>query len=407
METGMLEPEELQIIDLKNWITKSNSLIEATYKLSLQEQRILLILASKVQPSDESLKKYKFRALDFATIIGNKTTTGFYSHLKEIVNGLQTKVLTIKKNGKQRNYSWIITSIYSDNEGYITLQFHPELKEFFLQLKEKFTSYQLENVVSLKSIYSIRIYEILKQYESLKKRRMTIEELRNVLGIEPSKYKQYGHLKSRILLPSQQEIDKNTDISFNFTETKTGRKVTGVEFSINGKITEQIALDLGEGEREPDGENESLGLDQELKKLSVPKAKRVAVLKKYPIDQIKRNIEYVIIRNKISKIKHLGSYTLAAIDKDYAKSEIKQGTQGYLDTYPSQHGDKNELIREIIDSFIKDRLPRGNKRTEMLPDWLLEKKFYQHLSDNGIEENISQDVWREFGAAIYNKINKL
>ncbi|NGY80988.1 replication initiation protein [Bacillus megaterium] len=84
-----------------------------------------------------------------------------------------------KRKGRQRNYNWVITSIYEENEGYITLQFHPSLKYLFLELKEKFTSYQLENVVRLNSVYSIRIYELLKQYERLRKRELTLEELRH------------------------------------------------------------------------------------------------------------------------------------------------------------------------------------------------------------------------------------
>ena len=146
---------DMEEINIKNWVTKSNDLIESTYKLTLQEQRILLVLASKVQPSDDILKTYHLRTKDFIEIIGNKKGTGFYTYIKQIVNELQTKRLTIKKDGKEFNYNWVITSIYEDNKGRITLQLHPELKGFFLELKEKFTSYQLENVVRLNSVYSI------------------------------------------------------------------------------------------------------------------------------------------------------------------------------------------------------------------------------------------------------------
>src|SRR5690606_36842431 len=119
------------------------------------------------------------------------------------------------------------------------LQFHPNLKDFFLELKEKFTTYQLENVVRLNSVYSIRIYELLKQYERLKKREFPLEELRSVLGIEPTKYKQYGHFKSKVLLGAQNEINKKTDIQFDFNEFKSGRKVIGIEFIINSKVSSE------------------------------------------------------------------------------------------------------------------------------------------------------------------------
>lgn len=39
-------------INTKDWVTKANTIIESQYKLTLQEQRILLITASKAQPSD-------------------------------------------------------------------------------------------------------------------------------------------------------------------------------------------------------------------------------------------------------------------------------------------------------------------------------------------------------------------
>ena len=107
----------MEEINIKNWVTKSNDLIESTYKLTVQEQRILLVLASKVQPRDDILKTYHFRAKDFIEVIGNKKGTGFYTYLKEIVNELQTKRLTIKKDGKEFNYNWVITSIYEDNKG--------------------------------------------------------------------------------------------------------------------------------------------------------------------------------------------------------------------------------------------------------------------------------------------------
>ncbi|WP_245797983.1 replication initiation protein [Domibacillus mangrovi] len=40
-------------------MTKSNDLIGATYRLNLQEQRILLVMASKIQPTDQMLVSYR------------------------------------------------------------------------------------------------------------------------------------------------------------------------------------------------------------------------------------------------------------------------------------------------------------------------------------------------------------
>ncbi|WP_280169434.1 replication initiation protein [Priestia megaterium] len=323
-KTTVVQPYDLESINIKNWVTKSNILIESTYKLSLQEQRILLIMASKVQPNDETLKTYRFRAKDFIEIVGNKKGTGFYSYLKEIVNGLQTKILTIKEKGRQRNYNWVITSIYEENEGYITLQFHPSLKYLFLELKEKFTSYQLENVVRLNSVYSIRIYELLKQYERLRKRELTLEELRHFLAIEPTKYKQYGHFKSKVLAVAQKEINNKTDIHFEFVEVKTGRKVTSIEFIItsspalnNSSSIQEKKLELNQSLSKLEDNTNSL--EDDLAGLGVKPEKIEWLLSEFTKEHLERNIRYTQDRLIIGDVTHPHSYVVKAIQKDYAK----------------------------------------------------------------------------------------
>lgn len=323
-KTSVVQPYDLESINIKNWVTKSNILIESTYKLSLQEQRILLIMASKVQPNDETLKTYRFRAKDFIEIVGNKKGTGFYSYLKEIVNGLQTKILTIKEKGRQRNYNWVITSIYEENEGYITLQFHPSLKYLFLELKEKFTSYQLENVVRLNSVYSIRIYELLKQYERLRKRELTLEELRHFLAIEPTKYKQYGHFKSKVLAVAQKEINNKTDIHFEFVEIKTGRKVTSIEFIItsspalnDSSYTQEKKLELDQSLSKLEDNTNSL--EDDLAGLGVRPEKIEWLVSEFTKEHLERNIRYTQDRLIIGDVTHPHSYVVKAIQKDYAK----------------------------------------------------------------------------------------
>lgn len=378
-KSNVVQPYDLESINIKNWVTKSNILIESTYKLSLQEQRILLIMASKVQPNDETLKTYRFRAKDFIEIVGNKKGTGFYSYLKEIVNGLQTKILTIKEKGRQRNYNWVITSIYEENEGYITLQFHPSLKYLFLELKEKFTSYQLENVVRLNSVYSIRIYELLKQYERLRKRELTLEELRHFLAIEPTKYKQYGHFKSKVLAVAQKEINNKTDIHFEFVEIKTGRKVTSIEFiitsspALNGTNPSEVkklkstqsSLDLLDNEKEN-------GLHHDLVSLGVKPEKIEWVLSEFTKEQVERNVKYTQNRLVIGDITHPHSYVIKAIQKDYAK----------------------------VSQESKVATPKKSTRKELVPDFMIEAEDKEKVFENLTLKEKQELFYEENGTQI-------
>ncbi len=109
------------------------------------------------------------------------------------------------------------------------------MKPFLLRLKERFTTYKLNNVMKLRSIYSIRIYELLKQYQSIGKRTITIESLRKMLGIEPDEYKTYNNLKRKVIMVAHKEVNEKTDICFDYKEIKLSRKVNEIEFIVQKK----------------------------------------------------------------------------------------------------------------------------------------------------------------------------
>ncbi|MFS0873166.1 hypothetical protein [Paenibacillus xylanilyticus] len=59
-----------------------------------------------------------------------------------------------------------------------------------------------------------------------------MEQLRDKLEIDEGKYVRYSHLKNRILLSAQEELEAKTDIKFTFEEVKQGAKVVGIVFHI-------------------------------------------------------------------------------------------------------------------------------------------------------------------------------
>ena len=167
----------------------------------------------------------------------------------------------------------------------------------------------------MNSVYSIRIYELLKQYERIRKRKLTLEELRYFLGIEKEKYIQYGHLKNKVLLVAQKEINEKTDIQFTFNEIKTGRKVTGFEFDIKSSMEEE--------KHSIEPTIDSLNLEEDtvkaqLEALGVPADKVTTIIAECNEEQIHQNIDYALKRK--TKIKHLSNYVIKAILHDYANN---------------------------------------------------------------------------------------
>lgn len=304
-------------IEKKNQlVVKSNHLIEASYKLTLQEQRIILLMASMVRPDDHDFQLYRIDVRDFNKIIGVKNTA-IYTEIKEITKKIQERVLVIRdlKEERELQIGWLSSAEYFEKQGYVELEFSPKLKPYLLELKSKFTKYQLKNVAGLKSAYSIRIYELLKQYQLIGERYFELEEFKKTLGIKVGSYKNYGDLNRRVLTRAKKELSQKTDISFELKPKKKGNKVIGVYFFI--KATDN-----------PD--QDEAGLDdvaisdidlylklQQFFCLSPDQSKDV--LKEYEKDpkRIESNLKYVERKIKSIKINNVGAYTWKAIQNNW------------------------------------------------------------------------------------------
>lgn len=198
----------------KNYlVTKANTLITASYNLSLQEQKLILTLASMVQPNDEEFKEYEFKIKDFMELLGVESQTK-YTEVPRITKDLMKKVFEIKEGKDIVQLSWLSSARYKVGEGLVILKFDSSLKPYLLQLKKLYTSYKLENILSLKSKYSLRLYEILKSYQFKKHWETNLEELKKIIGAVEKSYSVYQNVKNRIIIPAQKELKEKTDISF-------------------------------------------------------------------------------------------------------------------------------------------------------------------------------------------------
>lgn len=175
-------------------VVKSNYMVSASYKLTLQEQRIVLYMASKIHKDDEDFKPVRIEISDFADLLGNRID---HIQMQQVTRDLLEKVLTIRKERSLLQIGWVSSAEYFYGQGYAEFCFDPKLKPYLLQLKEYFTSFQFKDVLRLKHIYSIRFYELLKQYEPIGWRYFELEELRKILGIGLDEYKLYGDFKKK------------------------------------------------------------------------------------------------------------------------------------------------------------------------------------------------------------------
>lgn len=214
-------------------VTQSNQLVEARYNMGLAEQRLILTMIARIQPDDEDFKPYKISVADLAQSLGVDKNSA-YRHCKKTTESLLTRVLKIEEPDGLLQVGWVSSAKYEDGTGLVHLTFDPKLKPYLLQLKSNFTSCRLEMLLSFKSQYSIRVYNLLKQYERIGNREIELDPLRQMLGIR-DEYQEYKSFKNRILLPVQAELSDKSDICFDFSEIKYGRKVGAIRFVIKSK----------------------------------------------------------------------------------------------------------------------------------------------------------------------------
>lgn len=213
-------------------VSKSNYfIINSSYDLSVEEQRIILTLASMVQPEDEEFKLYDFKISEFLDLLGIKDQSK-YTILPTVTKELMKKVFEIKEEKTTLQVAWLSSAEYNHETGSISLEFSPRLKPYFLQLKSYFTNYKLSNILSMKSKYSPRLYEMLKMNEFNKKGfTIELEELRSLFKAQ-NIYPKYNDFKKYIILKAQQELKDHSDIKFEFEEIKNGRKIDFIRFYI-------------------------------------------------------------------------------------------------------------------------------------------------------------------------------
>ena len=233
----------------KNIVVKDNALINASYNLELIEQRLILLAVVQARKSGKSLTeqdKVIINVADYVQEFGVVASGSLYENLKNACKGLFERQFTYKeiqdKGVRVVTSRWVSEIGYNNQTSTIDLKFSPSVLQFITALESHFTSYDLEQVSDLKSKYSVRLYEILIAWRSQEITPMiTVNNLRERLGLEKSEYKTMEAFKRRVIDLAIKEISEKTDIKATYEQHKAGRKIIGFTFKLKkakNKITE-------------------------------------------------------------------------------------------------------------------------------------------------------------------------
>lgn len=226
----------------KSQIYKSNALIEASYRLTPAEQRIMLCCIAQVrrdQPLTDDVM-YSVSVADYAELIG----TDSHSTYKELANAtlrLKRREVWLRENpngqGKRPKTlitSWVQSIAYIESEGRVELRFTKDILPYLTHLTEQFTRYSLIDIAKMTSSHAMRLYELLCQWRGVGEREVSIDWLRETFQLN-SKYPAIKDLKRWVIEPALAQVNEHSPLWVTCSQRKSGRRITHLIFKFGAK----------------------------------------------------------------------------------------------------------------------------------------------------------------------------
>lgn len=228
--------------DRGQYVVKANSIIRTRYRLTLQQQRIVLFCISKIRPDDNINQEYTFTIEEICNACGLDKDSGgmYYKTIKEDLLKLTQRQWGITPNGEHITLSWIGDVKLTPYSGAITIRFNSNMEPYLYDLQRNYTQYKLINALVFKSVHSLHLYEILRSHTTQhaldegweKTARYTVDELRELLNCK-DEYSRWAEFNRCVLKKATEEINACCDdIHISYTTYKKGRNINSVIFSI-------------------------------------------------------------------------------------------------------------------------------------------------------------------------------
>jgi len=222
-------------------ITKANYLVEASYRLTLQEQRLILACLSKVDPRKEIRKEIELTVSEYSNLMYVDIKNA-YRELYKASERLYRRSIVVSDPEKSEEFRWIQKKIhYKKREGKIKLTWSDDVLAYISQLKRRFTTYYLSNVARYNTSYAIRLYELLMQFNTTNQRYVSLNDFRSFFQLD-DKYFLFKDLNKWIIKPSVREINCYSNLHVLYSTRKEGRNIIGLQFDFREKNSGTLFL---------------------------------------------------------------------------------------------------------------------------------------------------------------------
>ena len=231
------------ILDANKYVCQANTLITGRQALKLNSAKLIRAAIMQIKYDDKELKPYVITIGDLSDLLG-VSSSNVYRDIDEITDDIINNPVFIKSGSGSKmkwiKIPWVSKCEYQADIG-VALKLNDELKPLLLNLKEKYTQYTLDNILTMKSVYAIRIFEMMQEKllaKALPKKgvkiEMSIEQIRECCDCI-DKYKMFSNLKKRVIDAAVNEINRVTLYHIEYDYIKQGRAVIGICFYVNMK----------------------------------------------------------------------------------------------------------------------------------------------------------------------------
>lgn len=225
--------------DLDNHVAMANDMIRGISKLSLNEAKLLRLIIMQVQPDDTVFAPFTIKVSEFAQLLGIDRHD-VYRQADRMTDRLMMELIRIGDGNprhKWQKFHWVSRCSY--DAGILTIQLSDDLKPYLLGLKKWYTQYRLEDVISFRSVYAIRIYELIvmgmqnvKPYaDQVTEVYISIDTIRKATSTE-NKLKRISQFKEKVIDISIRDINECTDYHVSVRDYKESRKIVGFYFTV-------------------------------------------------------------------------------------------------------------------------------------------------------------------------------
>ncbi len=220
-------------------VVKSNVLIQKSrFAFSLQQQKALLFIISQIKPNQKAFEYQKFPLAEFCKICGININGKNYRDVKSSIEGLSSPfwLMDYDENGDvfETMVHFLSNAKVYPRKGIVEIRVDEELKPYLLELQNNFTAFELQNILTMRSKYSIRLYELMRSWSSNETVSYSLDTLSALID---NKYNRWVDTKRKIIEPAIKEINELTDLSVSYEPVKKGRAVVAINFLINKKTT--------------------------------------------------------------------------------------------------------------------------------------------------------------------------